>query len=311
MVRLRRLSFHVVCAALGAAASFAAPPDVQIRVTTVVASGFVTPLLVTHAGDGSGRLFVVEQRGVIWITEAGTVLPVPFLDVRALVNAGGERGLLGLAFHPDYENNGFFYISYTDLAGTSVVARYSVSGTNPDRANPLSAAPLLYAYQPFANHNGGHLAFGPLDGYLYFALGDGGSANDPFNHGQDVNTLLGSLLRLDVDGAFPYTVPPDNPFVNAPGADEIWAYGLRNPWRFSFDRETGDLFIGDVGQGAWEEIDFEPAGSPGGLNFGWKDREGPCPRGSGLPCAPAPPPFVDPVAYHGHNVGGSVTGGYV
>lgn len=238
-----------------------------------VARGISFPVLATHAGDGSGRLFIVSQRGQIHILKDGVLLQRPFLDIRTLVSCCGERGLLGLSFHPSYEQNGYFFIYYTDLQGDIIIARYRVS-SDPDVAEPQEDRRLLrIAHRTYPNHNGGHIAFGP-DGYLYIAVGDGGGAGDPFRAGQDVNTYLGKILRVDVDGQAPYAIPPTNPFVNKPGLDEIWAYGLRNPWRFSFDRETGDLYIGDVGQNALEEIDFEPAGSPGGLNYGWSVMEG-------------------------------------
>lgn len=238
-----------------------------------IASGLPTPVGVVHAGDASGRLFIVLQEGLIAIHDGVRLLPTPFLDVGALVSCCGEGGLLGLAFHPDYADNGLFYINYTDDSGDTVVARYQVSAA-PDLADPASASIVLTVAQPFANHNGGQIAFGP-DGFLYIGLGDGGSGGDPGDRAQDLSELLGKLLRIDVDGGAPYAVPPDNPFVGVPGArPEIWAYGLRNPWRFSFDRRTGELFIGDVGQSDREEIDLQPAGGPGGENYGWRLMEG-------------------------------------
>ncbi|MGH9336914.1 MAG: PQQ-dependent sugar dehydrogenase, partial [Vicinamibacteria bacterium] len=310
MFRESRSRIAPIAALLSAFAVSPAFSQNRILTTTVVASGFHLPVQVTHAGDGSNRRFVVEQEGVVRIIDNGAVLPTPFLDLTAIVANSGERGLLGLAFHPSYAQNGFFYVNYTDLSGNTVIARYSVSG-DADVANPASASILLQVVQPFANHNGGMMQFGPLDGYLYIALGDGGSGNDPFGHGQNKNTLLGSILRIDVDGGSPYAIPAGNPYLGVDGADEIWAIGLRNPWRFSFDRETGDLLIGDVGQSRWEEIDFQPAGTDGGLNFGWAHREGPCPRGSTLPCPPAPAAFTDPVAFYGRSAGAAVTGGFV
>lgn len=279
-----------------------------------VAGGFSRPLYVTHAGDGSGRLFVVEQSGAIRVIKDGAVLSQPFLDVSGLISRQAlegnytERGLLGLAFHPSYAENGWFYINYTDVNGHSVVARYTVSVDDPDRAEPASAAPLLYVQQPYANHNGGHMAFGP-DGYLYVSLGDGGSGGDPDGNGQNLATLLGSILRLDVDVADGYAIPADNPFVDREGArPEIWAWGLRNVWRFSFDRATGDLYLADVGQNQWEEINFQPAGSAGGENYGWNAFEGTHVY-SGQPAASA---VVAPVLEYGHSNGRcSVTGGYV
>ncbi len=279
-----------------------------------VASGFSRPLYVTHAGDGSGRLFVVEQGGAIRVIKDGVVLAQPFLDVSGLISREAledgytERGLLGLAFHPGYADNGWLYINYTDVNGHTVVARYTVSADDPDRADPASAAPLLYVQQPYANHNGGHMAFGP-DGYLYVSLGDGGSGGDPDGNGQNLATLLGSILRLDVNVADGYAIPADNPFVDREGAHpEIWAWGLRNVWRFSFDRATGDLYLADVGQNQWEEINFQPVSSAGGENYGWNAFEGTHVY-SGQPAVSA---VVAPVLEYAHSNGRcSVTGGYV
>jgi glucose/arabinose dehydrogenase len=273
-----------------------------------IASGFSNPLYVTHAGDGSGRLFVVQQTGRIRILENGEMLDPPFLDVSSLITtAGNEQGLLGLAFHPDYATNGMFFINYTDRNGDTVVARYHVSADNPNVADPASAEQILLVDQPFQNHNGGHLVFGP-DGYLYVGLGDGGSQGDPNGNGQNTNVLLGKILRLDVDGETGYAIPPDNPFVGSTTArPEVWAYGLRNPWRFHFDRETGDLFIGDVGQNEWEEIDYQPATSTGGENYGWNAYEGSYPYSGSTTARDA----VMPILEYNHNSGCSVTGGYV
>jgi glucose/arabinose dehydrogenase len=242
---------------------------VEVSLDTVaIASGLAQPVAITHAGDGSGRLFITLQGGQIVIFDGERVLPEPFLDIVPLVSCCGERGLLSVAFHPDYEHNGLFYVNYTDVAGDTVVARYHVT-SDPNSADPGSAVTVLTVTQPFANHNGGQLKFGP-DGYLYIGMGDGGSGGDPLDHGQDVGTLLGAMLRIDVAGS-PYAIPADNPFVGDPEArEEIWAYGLRNPWRFSFDRETGDLFIADVGQNRWEEVNLQPANSAGGENYGWR-----------------------------------------
>ena len=274
-----------------------------------ITRGFNKPLLVTHAGDGSERLFVVEQPGVIQIVQDEARLASPFLDIRTRVSAEAtEQGLLGLAFHPNYPNNGYFYVNYTNSPSNTVIARYQVSPQDPNKADPGSELRLLDVQQPFINHNGGHLAFGP-DGYLYIGLGDGGAAYDPEGNAQNLGTLLGTLLRLDVDSATPYAIPADNPFVNGNGRPEIWAYGLRNPWRFSFDRLTGDLYIGDVGQNIWEEIDFIPTGSPGGVNFGWDYLEGTHPL-EGSPQAGLT--MVSPISEYSHAEGGcSVTGGVV
>lgn len=279
-------------------------PDPAGAGWTLVAGGLESPIDVQSAGDS--RLFVIEQAGRIRVVDSGAVLPDPFLNLQAEVgSSGNEQGLLGLAFHPDYAANGYFYVNYTDLNGDTVISRFHVS-PDPNRADPSSETVLLTYDQPYPNHNGGGLAFGP-DGYLYISAGDGGSAGDPQGRAQNVDTLLGKLLRIDVDGSPPYAVPPDNPFANGGGRPEIWAYGLRNPWRFAFDPATGDLYVGDVGQDNWEEIDFQPAGAPGGVNYGWDLREGLHPYEGG-----APPGLTDPVAEYSHSEGGcSVTGGRV
>jgi glucose/arabinose dehydrogenase len=265
----------------------------------VVASGFDRPLDIQRAGDSSGRLFVVEQAGRIRVLQNEGLLEVPFLDISERVETGGnEQGLLGLAFHPEFESNGFFYVNYTELGGNTVIARFTASGNGADSNSELR---LLGVNQPFPNHNGGALAFGP-DGYLYIALGDGGSGGDPLGNGQNIETLLGKILRIDVNNGNPYSIPADNPFGN-----EVWHYGLRNPWRFSFDSITGDLWIGDVGQGQWEEIDFVPFGSAGGINFGWNAYEGFHEYN--------PDPEIDkyrpPLFEYSHQEGCSVTGGYI
>lgn len=278
-----------------------------------VVDGFDQPLGVVQPDDGSDRLFVVEQGGLIKIVREGATLDEPFLDVTDVVGTNGsERGLLSMAFHPDYAENGLFYIDYTDTNGDSVIARYQVSD-DPDRADRESAQTLMQVDQPFANHNGGLLRFGP-DGYLYIGFGDGGSGGDPNGNAQNLQTVLGKVLRLDVDPEAvtddqPYLIPEDNPFVDQAGArPEIWAYGLRNPWRFSFDRETGDLWISDVGQNAWEEVNFAPASSGGGENYGWVIREGTHCYPEGDDCASEG--LVAPVAEYSHAFGVSVTGGY-
>jgi glucose/arabinose dehydrogenase len=262
-------------------------------------SGLVRPLDLQP--DGSGRLFVIEKVGRIRIIENDQLIETPFLDISDRVGSNGnEQGLLGLAFHPQYAQNGRFFVNYTDNNGDTVLARFQVS-SDPNVADPNSEVKILGVDQPFANHNGGVLAFGP-DGYLYAGLGDGGSQGDPFGNAQNTKALLGKILRLDVDSTEPYAVPSDNPFGN-----EVWAYGLRNPWRFSFDKLTHDLYIGDVGQNTWEEIDFLPAGSPGGTNFGWNFREGAHDYKGGGSAG-----LVEPVAEYSHTEGGcSVTGGYV
>ncbi len=290
-------------------------PDAAQVELVEVASGFQRPLFITHAGDGSGRLFVVEQGGKIWILSAdGVRLPTPFLDIGGQlssdVHSGGytERGLLGLAFHPNFAENGQFFINYTNVSGATIVSRYQVSMDDPNLADPNSEEILMVIQQPFANHNGGHMAFGP-DGYLYIAVGDGGSANDPQGHGQNLRTLLGTILRIDVDntGDGRYGIPEDNPFVTDDMAlDEIWAYGLRNPWRFSFDSVTGDMYIADVGQDRYEEVNFQPAGE-GGYNYGWNSFEG----AHGFAVSTPPSNMVWPIAEYNHDMGCSITGGYV
>lgn len=287
------------------ATSFAADLRLEVR---QLAENLAQPLAIAHAGDT--RLFVVLQAGRIVIWDGTAVLSTPFLDIRVLIKSGGEQGLLGLAFHPRYRDNGFFYVNYTDLNGNTVIARYRVSSTEPNRADPSSAQIVLQIAQPFANHNGGQLLFGP-DGYLYIGMGDGGSGGDPGNRAQNLNELLGKMLRIDVDGGTPYAIPPSNPFRNQAGArGEIWAYGLRNPWRFTFDRENGDLWIADVGQNLWEEVDLQRATSVGGENYGWRRMEGThcfnpstnCNVGGAL---------VLPVLEYSHNDDNcSVTGGY-
>ncbi|MCS6844707.1 MAG: PQQ-dependent sugar dehydrogenase, partial [Caldilineales bacterium] len=270
--------------------------------------GLQQPVFATHAGDGSRRLFVVERPGRIWVVEPATGSRLVFLDIQARVgSSASEQGLLGLAFHPRFAQNGWLFVYYTDREGDTVISRFQAI---PDRtaADPSSEAVLLRQVQPADNHNGGMIAFGP-DGMLYAGLGDGGSAGDPWNNAQRLDTLLGKLLRLYVDAESGYAAPADNPFVGSANArPEIWAYGLRNPWRFSFDRVTGDLYIGDVGQNRWEEINFLPAGSRGGVNYGWKVMEGShcynaeaCDRGG----------LTLPVAEYDHEQGCSVTGGYV
>jgi len=282
-------------------------PDPEGYRWVVVASGFDRPLDLTHAGDGSGRIFAVEQAGVIRVIEAGVVLSIPFLDIRDRVgDESTEQGLLGLVFHPRYVHNGFFYVNYTDNSGDTVIARYRVSA-DENIADPGTETRILQVEQPFINHNGGGLAFGP-DGYLYIGLGDGGLAVDPKKNAQNFNVFLGKILRIDVDSASPYGIPPDNPFVISGGLPEVWAYGLRNPWRFSFDTLTGDLYIADVGQQQWEEIDFLPAGSPGGANFGWDIYEG---AHLFLGAAESALPLIFPVAEYTRDDGCSVTGGYV
>jgi glucose/arabinose dehydrogenase len=282
--------------------------------TERVASGLSKPLFVTSPPGDTSRLFIVEQNsGQIKILTGGAVLPTAFLDIGDLItSSGNEQGLLGLAFHPDYSSNGYFFVDYTDTLGNTAVARYKVSG-DPNQAEPESGFVILNVAQPFANHNAGMLAFGPGDGYLYIGLGDGGSAGDPGNRAQDDGELLGKILRIDVDGGSPYGVPPDNPFVGTGDPlDEIWAKGLRNPWRFSFDRITYDLYIADVGQSLYEEIDFQDSSSSGGENYGWRLMEGDHCYNPPTNCDPGGLTYPIHVYTHGGSPSRcSVTGGYV
>ena len=287
-------------------------PDPAAFKLTQVAAGFTRPLYVTHASDGSNRIFLVEQVGKVWILKNGLVQARPYLDIEELISPGAltqpfsEQGLLGLAFHPNYRHNGVFFVNYTDRLGSTVVARYQVDPSNPDFADANSGQILFQLSQPYANHNGGHIEFGP-DGYLYIALGDGGAANDPLGAGQNRQLLLGSILRIDVDSAEPYAIPRDNPFVDEVNArGEIWAYGLRNVWRFSFDRLTGDMYMADVGQNRREEINYQAAGSVGGENYGWNVWEG-----SQVFAGGNAPNHVPPVFDYSHAFGCSVTGGVI
>ena len=290
--------------------------------TTVVAEGFTDPVFVTFAPGDTSRLFVLEQGGRIKIIKNGVVNPGLFLNVSSQLLTGGERGLLGLAFHPNYQTNGYFYINYTVSGGGSSgqnrIRRFQVS-SNADSAKPAPVLDIIDIAQPFPNHNAGGIAFGPRDGYLYIPMGDGGSANDPGNRGQAPNALLGKVLRIDVDntgGGNDYAIPPGNPWSGiADTLDEIWSFGMRNPWRWSFDRATGDLWIADVGQGDWEEINFAPFTSAGRENYGWRLKEG---LHCFIPSAGCDPGSVldDPIYEYEHATGPfgfriSVTGGYV
>ncbi|NLF38852.1 PQQ-dependent sugar dehydrogenase [bacterium] len=304
---------------IAAVAAFAAAwASAQMPLTTItVASGLARPVYVTAAPGDTNRLFIVEQRsgatGFIRIFNIANnqMQPAPFAAIGP-VSTGGEQGLLGLAFHPGYATNGFFYVNLTDASGTTRIRRYQVSA-NPDIADTNTLHPILSLNQPFVNHNAGWVGFG-RDGYLHIPTGDGGSAFDPSNNAQNTSVLLGKILRIDVDGDdFPgdparnYAVPTNNPFYAGGGAGELWAYGLRNPWRCSFDRLTGDLWIGDVGQAQREEVDFQPAASTGGENYGWRCIEGTLPTG----LCTNPPPSVPPVHEYTHGDGFSITGGNV
>jgi glucose/arabinose dehydrogenase len=286
---------------------------------TRIATGLQDPLDVEAAGDGSGRIFIVEQVGRIRVVKDGVVLPTPFLDIRSLVTTGGsEQGLLSVAFHPQFKTNGVFIVDYTRSSktpadvGDTVIARYRAT-PSADVAVRSSEETLLVINQPQSNHNGGLVKFGP-DGLLYIGMGDGGAGGDagaghaPEGNGQSLTTLLGKLLRIEVGPTGPYTVPAGNPNLGAGALREIWADGLRNPWRFSFDRATGDLYIGDVGQNAYEEIDYQPAGATGGANYGWPVWEG----NHSYRLGPTRTPDTKPVAEYSHAAGQcSVTGGYV
>jgi glucose/arabinose dehydrogenase len=301
MARARACLMALACLLVAAAAAQA---QTAIDLELVV-DGLERPVFVGHAGDGSGRLFVLEQPGRIRIVADGALRELPFLDLTSGIISGGERGLLGLAFHPDFASNRRFFVNYTRAPdGATVIAEFRATRLDPDRARPVGRV-LLTVAQPFSNHNGGMLAFGP-DGHLYIGLGDGGSGGDPHNHAQNRNSLLGKILRIDVDGARPYAIPPDNPFADGGGRRQIYALGLRNPWRFSFDRRSGLLIAGDVGQGRSEEIDV----IRNGRNYGWPIMEGPfcfrprddCDR-SGL---------TPPIAHYLHLFGRcSITGGYL
>ncbi|MBI2197015.1 MAG: PQQ-dependent sugar dehydrogenase, partial [Candidatus Rokubacteria bacterium] len=288
--------------------------EAQGIVLQPLATGLPNPLGIANAGDGSGRLFIVLQGGQILIHDGATVLPDEFLDITGLVTCCGERGLLGLAFHPDYASNGYFYVNYINTGGSTVIARYTAAPPNSNVADPTSAKIILTIAQPsFTNHKGGQLQFGS-DGYLYIATGDGGGAGDPNNRAQTLGDPLGKLLRIDVnvpeDGPA-YAVPPTNPFVDTPGArPEIWALGLRNPWRFTFDRLTGDLFIADVGQNVREEVNYQPAGSAGGQNYGWRLMEGSLCFNPSTNCDDGDPVLTLPVLEYDHSLGCSITGGY-
>ena len=314
-----RQMLAILCLVMVFGAARAAADLSQLTLETL-AIGLADPVAITHVGSGDPRLFITLQAGQVVIYENGQVQPQPFLDIRGRVGSGGERGLLSVAFHPGYSQNGFFFVNYTNLGGATIIARFRVSA-NANVADAGSEAVLLTITQPFSNHNGGQLQFGS-DGFLYVGMGDGGSANDPGCRAQDGTTLLGKMLRLDVGqnvGAAPFHgIPADNPFLGRGDVeDEIWALGLRNPWRFSFDRQTGDLFVGDVGQGNREEIDFEPALSAGGRNYGWKVMEGNFCLASTAGCGTPVPScnaaeYTAPIIDYGRAGGRcAVIGGYV
>ena len=297
---------------IGSTAATAAPAVVLSKVV----DGLDSPVFVTSAKDGTGRTFIVEQTGRIRVIKKGVLLPTPFLDLSSQVSKGGERGLLGLAFHPSYKSNGLFYVNFTRADGDTVVNRYRASTTNPDVAVRSTARRIITIDQPYANHNGGMIAFG-RDGYLYIGMGDGGSGGDPGNRAQRLDSLLGKMLRINVNGSAGtrhYLIPSSNPYVGRYGRNEIWSRGVRNPWRFSFDRRTGDLWIGDVGQNRYEEIDRSRVSSTStsrgrGVNYGWRVMEGRHCYRPATGCNRTGK--VLPVVEYTHSEGCSVTGGYV
>lgn len=273
---------------------------------------FNSPVLVTNAGDGSNRLFVVEQGGRIKIIDGSTAIATPFLDIHTRVSCCGERGLLGLAFDPAFKTNRRFFVDYTDKNGDTIIASYRASATNPNLASTTQTA-ILKIDQPYSNHNGGMLAFGK-DGYLYIGMGDGGSSGDPGNRAQNKNSLLGKILRIDINhvsSTRKYSNPPSNPFVGKAGSDRVWAYGFRNPWRFSFDRSTGDLWVGDVGQDRYEEVDraTKAGGAGKGRNYGWRVVEGNTCYKPSSGCSKSGK--MHPITTYNHSKGCAVVGGYV
>jgi glucose/arabinose dehydrogenase len=303
--------FHRAITAIILILSFSSARGQELRnAGTLVpfALGLNKPVCIANACDS--RLFIVDQTGYIWIVDtSGTINPMPFLDIHERVKYGGEEGLLGVVFHPLYMTNGYFYVNYIGVNDSTHISRFIVSPGNPDLADSQSELKLMTIYQPFTNHKGGDLNFGP-DGYLYFGLGDGGSAGDPGNRAQNLMDYHGKLLRIDVNAGNPYAIPPTNPFYNSLSAlGEIWAYGLRNPWRFSFDRLTGDLWIADVGQNLIEEIDFQSAADTGGENYGWRCYEG-NQEYNIAGCSEASA-YTFPIYTYPHNPECSVTGGYV
>ncbi len=304
--RMARIAVTVMLCIIGYSCWAANWPEINV---VQIASGLENPVHITHANDGRDRLFIVEQPGRIRIFNADGLQPTPFLDISDRVNCCGERGLLSIAFPPRFTTKGYFYVNYTNSTGNTVISRFSVSGS-PDIADPASESLILTIDQPFPNHNGGQIAFGP-DGMLYIGMGDGGGGGDPLGSGQNLSSLLGKLLRIDVEsGISPYAVPTNNPFATVANVrPEIWASGLRNPWRFSFDRDTGDLYIADVGQNQFEEINFQPAASPGGENYGWNILEG---NHCFQPTACDTSGLVPPILEYDHSSGDrSITGGHI
>ncbi|MEI7743312.1 MAG: PQQ-dependent sugar dehydrogenase, partial [Chloroflexota bacterium] len=298
----------------GSAVAPAAPTSTTISLTRI--ASVTDPVLAIGARDGTGRIFIVAKGGQVRVWKGGFLMTAPFLDIATQVSTGSEQGLLGLAFHPAFKTNRKFYVDFTDVNGTTVIREYKASATNPDLAVPGSGRTLLRIAQPYANHNGGMIAFG-RDGYLYIGMGDGGSGGDPGNRAQSTSSLLGKMLRIDVNGTTAtraYRIPASNPYVGKAGLDQIWQRGLRNPWRFSFDRANGNLWIGDVGQGTWEEVDRAPrtAAGPGrGINWGWHVLEG---RHCYLPATGCSTTGKQmPLAEYSHASNGrcAISGGYV
>ncbi|MFC2028663.1 PQQ-dependent sugar dehydrogenase [Chloroflexota bacterium] len=288
-------------------------PNMEMYFWKLISNEFSQPVDLTNANDGSERIFVVEKEGIIQVVTKDGIRPIPFMDIRGKVNSSGyEQGLLSAAFHPEFPENGYLFAYYIDKNGNTVVSRFSANPATPidqQSIDPDSELIILQVKQPFGNHNGGQLAFGP-DRMLWIGLGDGGSGGDPYGNGQSVQTMLGKILRIDVDQGNPYGIPLDNPFLSGGGLPEIWAYGLRNPWKFSFDSQTGDLYIADVGQNQWEEINFLPAGfSQLPVNFGWNLREGQHDYQDGSLATSNI--LVEPIQEYAHDQGCSVTGGYV
>lgn len=293
---------------------FAQSPPVLIF-DTLIRAGLSSPVDIVNAGDGTGRLFIVEQTGTVKILSGGALLPGNFLDIPDSITGGGERGLLSIAFHPDYENNRYFYVYYNNTAGDVRLTRFQTQAGNPNAADESTGVVLLTIAKPFTNHNGCKLVFGP-DGKLYFGTGDGGSGGDPNNFAQNGNSLLGKMIRLDVDNFLTppyYTIPVDNPYVANPLVrDEVFAIGVRNPWRWSFDRFNGDMWIADVGQGVWEEVNAVPFATAGGINYGWRCYEGNSAYNTSG-CLPQAS-YVSPIFQYPHNFasgGFAITGGYV
>jgi glucose/arabinose dehydrogenase len=306
LILVASASLLVSCGGSGSGDTTTPPPTVSVALAPFV-SGLVNPTGFVAANDGSGRFFVLEQRGTIRIIQSGALVSTPFLDIQSKVASGGEEGLLGLGLHPNFAQNRRFFLNYTQMAGTqlqSVVSEFAASATNPNQADPTSERVLLTLNQPFSNHNGGQLAFGP-DGYLYIGFGDGGSGGDPLGNGQNLQTLFGKILRIDVNGAQPYAIPADNPYANGlNGRAEIWAYGFRNPWRFSFD-QNGRLFVGDVGQDNYEEVDVVSRGG----NYGWNIMEGGHCYSPATGCSSSG--LSLPIIEYDHSLGEGVIGGYV